>query len=68
MTAENIIEMWEMAHVKDAAILLENLGFADKEVNVMHLSTAIDEELQDAQQPEKSLTSLLRVSTSDICN
>lgn len=63
MAADIIVEMWEMAHVKDAAQLLENLGFTGKEVNVMRLSAIIDEELQDVQQSEKSFTPLLRVST-----
>lgn len=61
MPSDVIIDMWEMAHVKNAALLLENLGFTTKDVNLHQLSSVIDEELQDAQQSEKSFTSLMRV-------
>lgn len=60
MASDIIIDMWEMAHVKDATALLENLGFNGKDVNIRQLSAVIDEELQDVQQSEKS--SLLKVS------
>lgn len=59
MASDIIVEMWEMAHVKDAGVLLDNLGFTGKEVNLVQLSAIIDEELQDVQQTDKA--SLLRV-------
>lgn len=62
MSSDIIIDMWDMAHVKDSATLLENLGFNGTDINLVQLSAVIDEELQDVQQSEESFTSLLRVS------
>lgn len=61
MPVEVIVDMWEMAHVKNAAGLLDDLGFTSKEINLSKLSTIIDEELQDVHT-EKELTPLLRVN------
>lgn len=61
MPIDVIIDMWEMAHVKNATILLDDLGFTSKEINVSKLSSVIDEELQDAHT-EKEFTPLLRAS------
>lgn len=61
MPVEVIVDMWEMTHVKNAAGLLEDLGFTSKEINLSKLSTIIDEELQDVHT-EKELTPLLRVN------
>lgn len=60
MTTDSIIDMWEMAHVKDAATLLDNLGFTTKEIDISKLLAVIDEELQDVHT-EKEFTPLLRV-------
>lgn len=61
MPTEVIVDMWEMAHVKNAANLLDDLGFTSKEINLSKLSSIIDEELQDVHT-EKELTPLLRVN------
>lgn len=61
MPIESIVDIWEMAHVKNAAGLLDDLGFTSKEINLSKLSTVIDEELQDAHT-DKEITPLLRVN------
>lgn len=61
MPMDMIIDMWEMAQVKNAANLLYDLGFTDKEINVSKLLTIIDEEVQNVQTDKES-TPLLRVS------
>lgn len=60
MPMEVIIDMWEVAHVKNAAELLDNLGFNTKEINLSKLSSVIDEELQ-AVHTDKEFAPLLRV-------
>lgn len=60
MPIESIVDLWEMAHVKNAAGLLDDLGFTSKEINLSKLSAIIDEELQDVHT-EKEITPLLRV-------
>lgn len=60
MPVDLIIDMWEMAHVKNATELLDNLGFNTKEINLSKLSSVIDEELQGVHT-DKEFTPLLRV-------
>lgn len=61
MPADVIIDMWEMAHVKNASELLDNLGFNTKEINLSKLSSVIDEELQGVHT-DKEFNTLLRVN------
>lgn len=64
MPAETIIDMWEMAHVKNPANLLEDLGFTDPEINLSRLLAVTDEELQNVHNDrnDREFTPLLRVS------
>lgn len=64
---EAIIELWEMAHVKNAANLLDDLGFNDKEINLSQLLNVIDEELQNVHN-DREFTPLLRVIYIDYSN
>lgn len=63
MSVEALIDFWEMSHVKNAAALLDDLGFSSDKVSLAKLSSIIDEELQDTHN-EKEITPLLRVSRS----
>lgn len=62
MSVEQLIDFWEMSHVKNAATLLDDLGFTSDKVNLSKLSTIIDEEIHDIHNNEKEITPLLRVS------
>lgn len=53
--------MWEMAHVKNPASLMEDLGFTEREINLSRLLGVIDEELQNVHN-DREFTPLLRVS------
>lgn len=61
MPLEALIDLWEMSHVKNAATLLDDLGFRANSVNLSELASIVDEELQDVHT-EKELMPLLRVS------
>lgn len=60
MPSETIVDIWEMAHVKHPANLLEDLGFSDTEINLSRLLGVIDEELQNVHN-DREFTPLLRV-------
>lgn len=64
MPMDMIIDMWEMAQVKNASNLLYDLGFTEKEINLSKLLAVIDEELQNVQT-DTELAPLLRVSVHD---
>lgn len=61
MSFNAVVDLLEVAHVKNVSDLLDNLGFSSNEINLTKLSSTIDEELQD-NHSEKELISLLRVS------
>lgn len=61
MPAETIIDIWEMAHVKNPANLLEDLNFTETEINLSRLLAVIDEELQNVHN-DREFTPLLRVN------
>lgn len=52
--------MWEMAHVKNPANLMEDLGFTERQINLARLLGVIDEELQNVHN-DREFTPLLRV-------
>lgn len=62
MTFDAVVDILELGHIKDACMLLETLGFKRKDINISQLLAVLDEELQDDQQSEISLTPLLKVS------
>lgn len=49
-----------MAHIKNPANLLEDLGFNEREINLSRLLSVIDEELQHIHD-DREFTPLLRV-------
>lgn len=57
---DTIIDMWEMAHVKNPANLMEDLGINDRDINLSRLLGVIDEELQNVHN-DREFTPLLRV-------
>lgn len=61
LSIDTIIDMWEMAHVKNPNGLLEDLGFTEREINLSRLLGVIDEELQNVHN-DREFTPLLRVS------
>lgn len=60
LSADRVVDLWEMAHIKNASNLLEDLGFNDKEIHLSQLLNVIDEELQNCHD-DKELSPLLRV-------
>lgn len=62
--AEVIVDMWETAGIANAKTLLDNLGFATKEIHISQLSLAIDEDMLGVQDEEDAttVTLLLRAS------
>lgn len=61
MPIDTVIDMWEIAHVKNASSLLDDLGFTEKEINLSQLLVVIDEELQNVHN-DKEFTPLLRAA------
>lgn len=60
LPADAIIDMWEMAHVKNPSNLMEDLGFNERQINLSRLLGVIDEELQNVHN-DREFTPLLRV-------
>lgn len=60
LSVHAIIDMWEMAHVTNAANLIEDLGFTESDINLSRLLTVIDEELRNVHN-DREFTPLLRV-------
>lgn len=61
LSSDAIVSLWEMANIKNATNLLEDLGFNDKEINLTQLIFVIDEEQQHCHD-DKELLPLLKVS------
>lgn len=64
---DTIIDMWEMAHVKNPANLMEDLGFTERDINLSRLLGVIDEELQNVHN-DREFTPLLRVTKNSFGN
>lgn len=62
LSIDTIIDMWELAHVNNAATLLEDLGFTGRDINLSRLLGVIDEELRNVHN-DREFTPLLRVIT-----
>lgn len=60
LSIDTIIDMWELNHVKNPAMLMEDLGFNEREINLSRLLGVIDEELQNIHN-DREFTPLLRV-------
>ncbi|XP_055309722.1 blastoderm-specific protein 25D isoform X2 [Sitodiplosis mosellana] len=61
LSIDTIIDMWEMAHVKNPGMIMEDLGFTEREINLSRLLGVIDEELQNVHN-DREFTPLLRAS------
>lgn len=61
MPIDTVIDMWEIALVKNASSLLDDLGFTEKEINLSQLLAVIDEELQNLHN-DKEFAPLLRAA------
>lgn len=60
LSIDTIIDMLEIAHVNNAASLMEDLGFNEREINLSRLLAVIDEELRNVHN-DREFTPLLRV-------
>lgn len=61
MEIENVLELWTIANIPEAEMLMKNLGFSGKEVKLAELCCVLEEEIQ--RQPSgETLASLLRAS------
>ncbi|XP_031631697.1 blastoderm-specific protein 25D isoform X2 [Contarinia nasturtii] len=61
LPTDQLIDMWEMAHVKNPSALMEDLGFTEREINLSRLLSVIDEELRNVHN-DREFTPLLRAS------
>lgn len=62
--AEVIVDMWETAGITNAKTLLDNLGFATKEIHISQLSLAIDEDMLGVQDEDDGATVSLLLRAS----